>query len=104
MWVLKKIQSVYSHIPKAVEFVLKFFPICRSASKPPPLLLPSPTVLYKEPEKCEQSADVILLSSLFTTDLPLHNVPGGSHKFMCDFMRIATEDCEFFLCARSGIP
>ena len=43
---------------KPVEFVLKFFPICRSASKSSPLHLLSPTVLYKEPEKYEQSADV----------------------------------------------
>lgn len=43
---------------KPVEFILKFFPVHRSASKSSPLLLSSPTVLYKETEKCEQSADV----------------------------------------------
>lgn len=45
-------------VNKPLEFVLKFSPISRSASKSSPLLLPSPTVLHKEPKKCEQSADV----------------------------------------------
>lgn len=43
---------------KPMEFVLKSFPVYRNASKSSPLLLLSPTVLHKEPEKCEQSADV----------------------------------------------
>jgi len=43
---------------KPVEFASKSSPSRRSASKSSPLVLPSPTALYKEPKTREQSADV----------------------------------------------
>lgn len=78
---------------KPLEFASKSFPSCTSASKSPPLLLPSlpsPTELYKEPEKCEQSADVSCWVHCSQSTYPSTKVRGDSDTFVHKFMHIAT--------------